>query len=314
MSTLFPSTSSSKRKRVITELVQGQNYATQLNFLLHNPVPPQDSLSAKELVSNVLRSFSQSLSVLTSSESGDDEVAQNLLFSGEEVAASSIHPRSEDSSESRKRSLPVTKDRRGSYKRRRTEQTWTRVSQTTDDNHAWRKYGQKEILNSQFPRSYFRCTRKYEQGCRATKQVQRTQENPDVYNITYIGFHTCKDTLKAPQMVTYSETWNSFLENSHPADSNVENEQQHDPPIRSQSPIVKQECHNDDTPSDLTDANLWSDFKDFELSNSKSALKIASDNADTVYSCTASRSLDMDFGMFSSHFTTDFDFDDSHLV
>lgn len=36
--------------------------------------------------------------------------------------------------------------------RRKTEQTWTIVSQTIDDNHGWRKYGQKDILNSQFPR------------------------------------------------------------------------------------------------------------------------------------------------------------------
>lgn len=111
--------------------------------------------------------------------------------------------------------------------------------------------------------------------------MQRLEENPDMYNITYIGFHTCKDILKAPQMVTCSETWDSFLENSH-EDFNVPNEQkQHDPPMRSQSPIVKQECLNDETdPSDLTDANLWSELKDFELSNEKPALKISSENAD----------------------------------
>lgn len=115
MSILFPSSSSAKRKRLIKELVQGQDYATQLKFLLHNPVPPQGSLSAKELASNVLRSFAETISVLTSSES-DGEVAQNLLVSPKEVAAaSSIHPRSEDSTERSKRS---TKDRRGSYKRR----------------------------------------------------------------------------------------------------------------------------------------------------------------------------------------------------
>ncbi|KAL2339487.1 hypothetical protein Fmac_007427 [Flemingia macrophylla] len=306
MSGLFPSTSSAKRKRVIRELVQGHDYASQLKFLLQNPVDPPAFLSAKELVSNVLRSFSQTLSVLNSPH----EVARE---DASQVVASGIHPRSEDSTE---RSLPLPKERRGSYKRRRTEQTWTIVSQTTDDNHAWRKYGQKEILNSQFPRSYFRCTRKYDQNCRATKQVQRIQENPDMYNITYIGFHTCKDSLslnlKAPQMVTYSETRDSFLENSHPDhdDSNIlpNGQQQHDPPVRSQSTNVKQEYPKDDTPSDLTDANLWSDLKDFELSDVKPALKITSDNAD-VYSCTGSRSLDMDFGMFSPHFSSDFDFD-----
>ncbi|KAG5031655.1 hypothetical protein AAZX31_06G135400 [Glycine max] len=319
MSILFPrSSSAAKRKRVIRELVQGRDYATQLKFLLQKPIGPDGSVSAKELVANVLRSFAETLSVLTSSSedstSGhdhDDEViAQNLVISGEDASqvASINDPSSEDSTESRKGS----KDRRGSYKRRKTEQTWTIVAQTTDDNHAWRKYGQKEILNSQFPRSYFRCTRKFEQGCRATKQVQRIQENPDRYNITYIGFHTCKDTLKAPQVVTHSKTWDSFLG----PESNVPNE--HYSTIGSQSQIVIQEYPNDETdPSDLTDANLWSDLKDFELSNDKPAgLKIAPENADSVYSCTGSRSLDMDFGIFSPHFcsTEDFHFDESQLL
>ncbi|XP_027338982.1 LOW QUALITY PROTEIN: WRKY DNA-binding transcription factor 70-like [Abrus precatorius] len=301
MSIFFPQSASAKRKRVIRELVQGQKDATQLKFLLQQLIGPDGSVSAMELATNVLRSFDETLSVLTSSEvsagSADDEVAQNLVDSGEaEVAASSIDPMSEDSSESRKRSLPVAKDRRGSYKRRKTEQTRTIVSQTTDDNYAWRKYGQKEILNSQFPRSYFRCTRKYDQGCQATKQVQRTQENPDMYHITYIGFHTCKDTLKGPQMVAYSDTWDSFLVNSHP-DSNVPNEE--DSPIISKSPNIKRENPNDDTLSDLTDANLWSDLKDIEISNPSVHLIMQ----------TGSQCLHMDFG-----FSTDFHFDGGHLL
>lgn len=123
MSILFPrSSSATKRKRVIRELVQGRDYATQLKFLLQKPIGPDGSVSAKELVANVLRSFTETLSVLTSSEvaiSGDhhrDEVAQNLVISGEDASqvASINDPSSEDSTESRKGS----KDRRGSYKRR----------------------------------------------------------------------------------------------------------------------------------------------------------------------------------------------------
>lgn len=122
MSILFPrSSSAAKRKRVIRELVQGRDYATQLKFLLQKPIGPDGSVSAKELVANVLRSFTETLSVLTSSEvaiSGDhhrDEVAQNLVISGEDASqVESIDPRSEGSTESKKGS----KDRRGSYKRR----------------------------------------------------------------------------------------------------------------------------------------------------------------------------------------------------
>lgn len=43
-------------------------------------------------------------------------------------------------------------------------------------------------------RSYFRCAFKHDQGCLAIKQVQKTQDKPDMYEITYIGIHTCNTT------------------------------------------------------------------------------------------------------------------------
>ncbi|KAE9608774.1 hypothetical protein Lal_00020277 [Lupinus albus] len=303
----------SNRKRVIRELLQGHDCATKLKFLLQNPNASNGSFSAKELLANVLRSFTQTISVLTAS-SYDIEASDEVVNSGEngsQVGANSSNDlRSEDSSEGRKRTLTTTiKGRRGSYKRRRTQHTWTKVSETTNDNHAWRKYGQKEILNSKFPRSYFRCSKKNDQGCRATKQVQRVQENPDMYHTTYIGIHTCKDTLTVPQMITYSDTLDSILMNSN-SDSKVPNEK--DPSI------IKREYYKQDMLSDLKDnldSTLWSDLKDFE--QYKSVIvppKMKSHNADTVYSCNDFQSLDMDFGVFSSPFSTDFHFDESHLL
>ncbi|CAL0319612.1 unnamed protein product [Lupinus luteus] len=318
---LFPESVSSNRKRVIRELLQGHECATKLKFLLHNPNASDGFFSAKELLANVLRSFTETISMLTSSYDieASDEVAQivNSGENGSQVGANSSNDlRSEGSSEGRKRTLKTTiKGRRGSYKRRRTQQTWTKVSETIDDNHAWRKYGQKEILNSKFPRSYFRCSKKYDQGCRAAKQVQRVQENPDMYHTTYIGIHTCKDTLTAPQMITYSDTLDSILMNSN-SDSKVPNEK--DPSICSRTPIIKHEYHKQDMPNDLKDnldSTLWSDLKDFE--QYKPVIvpsKMKSHNADTVYSCSDFQSLDMDFGVFSSPFSTDFHFDESHLL
>ncbi|GAU46463.1 hypothetical protein TSUD_402300 [Trifolium subterraneum] len=322
MSIILHESSSSKMKEIlIKELIQGKEYATQLKFMFENHVDHSNgSVSVKELVSNVLRTFSETISVMTSSEACNfDEVAQNHLVnnSGEEgslVAAScNDDVKSEDSSESKKRLLPTTKDRRGSYKRRKTDETRTIVSKTIGDNHSWRKYGQKEILNSQFPRSYFRCTRKHDQGCKATKQVQLIEENPEMYQITYIGFHTCKASLQTPQMVAFSAdtNWDSFAVNHHPHSKEIVVHQD-SPIISSERPIVKQEYPNNDdntTPqrSDLTDNllednNLWSDFKDFELSKpaTLSFNNVApSDNADNVYSCTESQNLEIDFGLFS---------------
>ncbi|KAL6655837.1 hypothetical protein ACP70R_006663 [Stipagrostis hirtigluma subsp. patula] len=61
----------------------------------------------------------------------------------------------------------------------------------TDDGHSWRKYGQKGILGAKHPRSYYRCKHRHSQGCVATKQVQRTDDDPTLFDVTYHGRHTC---------------------------------------------------------------------------------------------------------------------------
>ncbi|KAL6655839.1 hypothetical protein ACP70R_006665 [Stipagrostis hirtigluma subsp. patula] len=60
-----------------------------------------------------------------------------------------------------------------------------------DDGHSWRKYGQKGILGAKHPRSYYRCKHRHSQGCVATKQVQRTDDDPTLFDVTYHGRHTC---------------------------------------------------------------------------------------------------------------------------
>ncbi|WVZ64604.1 hypothetical protein U9M48_014099 [Paspalum notatum var. saurae] len=62
-----------------------------------------------------------------------------------------------------------------------------------DDGHSWRKYGQKEILGAKHPRGYYRCTHRHSQGCPATKQVQRSDDDPALFDVIYHGDHTCVD-------------------------------------------------------------------------------------------------------------------------
>ncbi|CAI8615694.1 unnamed protein product [Vicia faba] len=60
-----------------------------------------------------------------------------------------------------------------------------------DDDYSWRKYGQKDILGTKFPRAYYRCKHRNGQGCLATKQIQRSDEDPTTIEVTYRGRHTC---------------------------------------------------------------------------------------------------------------------------
>lgn len=92
---------------------------------------------------------------------------------------------------------------RTNTKKRKATARWTsqvRVSAAGgaegpgDDGHSWRKYGQKDILGAKHPRGYYRCTHRNSQGCAATKQVQRADEDHALFDVVYHGQHTCMPT------------------------------------------------------------------------------------------------------------------------
>ncbi|KAG7981419.1 hypothetical protein I3843_05G233200 [Carya illinoinensis] len=56
------------------------------------------------------------------------------------------------------------------------------------DMWAWRKYGQKPIKGSPYPRNYYRCSSS--KGCPARKQVERSNIDPNIFIVTYTGDHS----------------------------------------------------------------------------------------------------------------------------
>ncbi|MED6203537.1 WRKY Transcription Factor [Stylosanthes scabra] len=69
-----------------------------------------------------------------------------------------------------------------------------------EDGYSWRKYGQKNILGNKYPRSYYRCTFRNTKDCWATKQVQRSEDDHNIFDITYKGSHTCSKGKKNAAM------------------------------------------------------------------------------------------------------------------
>ncbi|CAL5188622.1 unnamed protein product [Lathyrus oleraceus] len=64
-----------------------------------------------------------------------------------------------------------------------------------EDGYRWRKYGQKAVKNSPFPRSYYRCTNS---KCTVKKRVERSCEDPTIVVTTYEGQH-CHHTVGYPR-------------------------------------------------------------------------------------------------------------------
>ncbi|KAL1220090.1 putative WRKY transcription factor 54 [Cardamine amara subsp. amara] len=205
-------TKSIKRK-VVNQLVEGYEFATQLQLLLSHQhskshidqtrfASGSDSVSGDldpvdELIAKILGSFHKTISVLDSLDSLAVSVpiavegSWNASCGDDSAAPASCN--GGDSGESKKR-LGVGKGKRGCYTRKKRSNTRIVEARSSEDEYAWRKYGQKDILNTKFPRSYFRCTHKPTQGCKALKKVQKLEQDPEMFQITYIGYHTCTTT------------------------------------------------------------------------------------------------------------------------
>ncbi|KAL0347581.1 UNVERIFIED_CONTAM: putative WRKY transcription factor 70 [Sesamum calycinum] len=177
----------SEWEKMIGELSRGREVADELRLMLRHTTAPLDATlvlpAAQSLVATILETFTHSLSILSPTPAAaaahSDEVSQLPPLKSEDCAET-----------------PPTKDRRGCYKRRRSSETSTiETASLSEDGHAWRKYGQKVILNAKHPRSYFRCTHKFDQDCQATKQQRGLIHLGS--GTTYHGRHTCKNLFNS---------------------------------------------------------------------------------------------------------------------
>ncbi|KAK9143949.1 hypothetical protein Syun_013349 [Stephania yunnanensis] len=209
-----------ERKPLINELTQGKLLVNQLRFHLNNSSSSSSS-NGEMIIEQILASFNKALMMLTNCGNTRDSSPLRASTPPLPLPPPPLVPMS-GMSESPRSAIESPGsddyDRRDMFKKRKTLPRWTeqvRVCSGTglegplEDGYSWRKYGQKDILGAKYPRGYYRCTHRNVQGCLATKQVQRSDEDPSVFDVTYRGRHTC---VQASHIISTSQSANDKAE------------------------------------------------------------------------------------------------------
>ncbi|XP_057980230.1 probable WRKY transcription factor 11 [Malania oleifera] len=164
------------------------------NLALHNLQPPRESLAPMGMAHHQDHDpRDDHRQITTSSFGGGGSGADHV----DKYASNSTKIRSSTSSSSSQSS----RRRKDEAKKRVMNVPAPLIGNTQippDDGFTWRKYGQKEIYGSRFPRGYYRCTHQKLYQCPAKKQVQRLDDDPYTYEVTYRGEHTCHMSSTAP--------------------------------------------------------------------------------------------------------------------
>ncbi|KAK4425974.1 putative WRKY transcription factor 48 [Sesamum alatum] len=155
----------------------------QLQLSTSQPLPSPASTVPEysEVVNTPATPNSSSISSSSTEAAPNDDIKKNKTTVEEE------EEEEEDNQEKTKKQLkPKKKNQKRQREPRFAFMTKSEVDHL-DDGYRWRKYGQKAVKNSPFPRSYYRCT---STACGVKKRVERSSEDPSIVVTTYEGTHT----------------------------------------------------------------------------------------------------------------------------
>ncbi|XP_071716144.1 probable WRKY transcription factor 46 [Rutidosis leptorrhynchoides] len=201
----------SQKRPLITELTQGEEFTNELKNHLDDPMSAQ---TCDLLIEKILSSYEKALSMLN----------WRCDIDKSSTCFDDISPRTELSDPADSNYLHNCKIK-NVFNKRKIMEKWseqvkvyseTMVDVSVSDGYSWRKYGQKEILGANHPRAYYRCTHRNVQGCLATKQVQRSDEDSSVFKVTYKGRHTCNHATQPSKALEKQPKNEENIQDSRP--------------------------------------------------------------------------------------------------
>ncbi|KAK7411953.1 hypothetical protein VNO78_03398 [Psophocarpus tetragonolobus] len=169
---------------------QPQTHQQGLSLDFVKPTILNTKLSNKDETLTLSTTSSSFLSSVTNDASvSDGKIGPFLPPSAAKPPLSTSHRKKcHDPALSAKPSCHCSKKRKSRVKRTiRVPAISSKIADIPPDEYSWRKYGQKPIKGSPYPRGYYKCSTV--RGCPARKHVERAQDDPKMLIVTYEGEH-----------------------------------------------------------------------------------------------------------------------------
>ncbi|KAI9082595.1 hypothetical protein K1719_035464 [Acacia pycnantha] len=168
------------------ELLGLQGYSS----LLHLPSQQQVSTLKEPSALKDLSDTAQECSEVSNQQPATPNSSSISSASSGAVTVNEEQNRTSDQPEEHSKTKKLLKAKKTNQKRRSEPRFAFMTKSEVDhleDGYRWRKYGQKAVKNSSFPRSYYRCTTA---SCNVKKRVERSFNDPSIVVTTYEGQHT----------------------------------------------------------------------------------------------------------------------------
>ncbi|KAJ6319985.1 hypothetical protein OIU77_010645 [Salix suchowensis] len=163
------------------ELLGMQDFSPSLLDVIQVPVPPVQDPNVQVVMESPSELLNQPATPNSSSISS---------VSSEGLNDEPVNKSADDEVEEQEKNKKELKPKKTNQKRQREPRFAFMTKSEVDhleDGYRWRKYGQKAVKNSPFPRSYYRCTTA---SCNVKKRVERSFGDPSVVVTTYEGQHS----------------------------------------------------------------------------------------------------------------------------
>ncbi|OVA13588.1 DNA-binding WRKY [Macleaya cordata] len=152
----------------------------------HQPPPPTSSVPPPSLTET-----SEVLNFPATPNSSSISSSSTEATNDEQQTKAILEQDQEDQEKTKKQLKPNNNNKQNKNQKRQRQPRFAFMTKSEvdhlEDGYRWRKYGQKAVKNSPFPRSYYRCT---SATCGVKKRVERSCDDPTIVVTTYEGQHT----------------------------------------------------------------------------------------------------------------------------